>query len=245
MPEATKPPCVRGCARPCKCDECKAADEPGHAPVPVPQSEGLLCKRCAGRLEGWLTDVLTETARLDPRRIQAGALEGKGKHQKATGSPALVRLDVVALTDRRTSSVVSEESEDYPENNAPNPAIDIPGRICSWAQLFTEEHELDSPVKFMAQSVSLLRAWWDTLVTELWIDDFYNDMEQIRRLLNNAHMVERPKPIGHCLSVYEVNGRMVSCDRPIYANDGMAKCGRCGRVYRGLDLARVKVAEGR
>lgn len=230
--------CVRGCTRPCGCDDCKATDEPDHAPVPVDAAEGLLCKRCAGRLEGWLTDVLDDTARLDTRRVQAGGDNDKGKKQKISGSPALVRLDVVALIDPRTM----RDDDDNP--NAP---LNIPGVLCSWALLLTEEHDLDSPVQYMAQAVSLLRAWWDTLVTELWIDDFYNDMEQIRRLLNNAHMVERPSPIGYCLSVYEVNGKMESCDRPIYSkpNERVAKCGRCGRVYRGLDLARVKVAEGR
>lgn len=243
MPEQ----CVRGCVRPCKCEDCKAADEPIHPPVPVPPKEGLLCGRCAGRLEGWLTDVLDDTLRLDARRLQAGTLEGKGKHQKATGSPALVRLDVVALVDPRTTSVVTEDAEDYPENSEDQAVIAIPSRVCSWARLFAEDHDLESPTEMMAQAVSLLRAWWDTLVTESWVDDFYNDMEQIRRLLNNAHMVERPVPIGHCLSVYEVNGKMVACERPIYSqpNDKVVKCGRCGRVYRGLDKVRLKVAEGR
>lgn len=236
--------CVRGCARPCRCEECKAAPETQHPPIPTPAKEGLLCARCAGRLEGWLTDILDDTLRLDVRKVQAGDVE-KGKHQKISGSPALVRLDVAALTDRRYVTALSEEGETYEENQSDNPILSIPFTVCSWAQLLTEEHDIRSPVAYMAQAVSVLRSWWTTLVEELWIDDFYNDMEKIRRLLNNAHGVERARPIGHCLSVYEVDGQMQSCERPIYAHlgDTVLKCGRCGRIYEGADRARLIVSE--
>jgi hypothetical protein len=228
--------CIKGCQRPCRCDECKATDEPAHAPKPSPATHGLLCRRCESNLNTWLGDVLTDTLKLDTRRINGGQ-ENKGKHTKISGSPSLVRLEIVALLDPRTMR---------DEDDNPNEPVNIPGVLCGWAGLLAEEHNVTSPTKYMAQSVDLLQRWWDTVIESEWIGDFYDDMLHIRRLLNNAHQVERPEPVGHCLSVYEANGRMVSCARPLYAsqNDHNVKCRNCGRVYNALDMVRVKVAEG-
>ena len=230
-------PCIRGCCRPCRCEECQVSEESDHPPIPVEAQEGLLCSRCAGRLEKWLAVALDDTLRLDSRKLTVDNAAPMGKHHKISGSPALVRLEVAALTDRRTM----RDDEDDP--NAP---LFIAGVICSWARLFTEEQGLTSPVEYMAQSVNLLTAWWDTLLEQPWVDEFYTDMAQIRRLLDRAHGVEKPKPIGYCLSVYEVDGKMVACDRPIYARitDTAVKCGRCGRIYRGQDKLRLTVSKG-
>jgi hypothetical protein len=194
----------------------------------------LLCARCAGRLEKWLAVILDDTLHLDTRKLTVDNAAPMGKHKKISGSPALVRLTVAALTDPRTM----RDDEDDP--NAP---LFIAGVICSWARLLTEEQDLTSPVEFMAQAVSVLTAWWATLVEQPWVDEFYGDMAQIRRLLDHAHGVDKPRPVGYCLSVYEVNGAQVSCDRPIYARitDTTVKCGRCGRIYAGSDKLRLSV----
>jgi hypothetical protein len=233
--------CVRGCAKPCHCEDCKVKDTPDHAPIPVEANEGLLCKRCAGRLEGWLADVLNETAHLDTRKIQIGGIT-EGKHQKVSGSPSLIRLDVAALTDMRTKR---------DEDGNLNEPISIPFIICSWARLLTEEHDIETPVGYMSQAVNLLRQWWDTLVTELWVDDFYNDMQQIQRLINNANMVERPRPVGLCINVFEVDGRIQDCDNPLYASADQnpddivrLRCNKCGRKYNDhVDVMRVRVQQ--
>lgn len=230
-------PCIRGCARPCRCEECQVAEESDHPPVPVEAQEGLLCARCAGRLEKWLAVMLDDTLHLDTRKLTVDNAAPMGKHKKLSGSPALVRLAVAALTDPRTM----RDDEDNP--NAP---LFIAGVVCSWARLFTEENNLDTDVSTMAASVTLLTAWWGTLVEQPWVDDFYTDMAHIRRLLDHAHGVEKRRPIGYCLSVHEVNGQAVSCDRPIYARitDQAVKCGRCGRIYEGPDKLRLTVSKG-
>lgn len=239
-----KPPCIRGCRRPCRCDACRAADVPEHGPTPIPQAKGLLCQRCESKLRTWLGDVLEETARLSTR-LPTDLSWGQSGHQKVSGSPALVRLDVVSLLDRRSTSVVTEDAETYPENCPEREVISIPQRICSWALLFAEENDLTSDVSTMAASVTLLTAWWETLVAQLWVDDFYADTQQIMLLLNNAHMIERPRPKGLCINVYEVNGKIVDCDHPLYETPGddRLKCNKCGRKYaNAAEIARCRVS---
>ena len=228
-------PCIRGCFRPCRCGECQVAPQTKHDPVPATAVQGYLCAGCAGRLEKWLSVILDDTLRLDTRKLVADRSAPMGKHQKISGSPALVRLDVAALTDRRT---MRDDQDD------PNAPLFIAGVICSWARLFTEEHELERPVEYMAQAVDVLMVWWDTLLEQPWIDEFYTDMGHIRRLLNRAHGVEKPKPIAHCLSVFPVNGKMESCNWPIYAKitDEVVKCRGCGRIYQGADKLRLTVS---
>ena len=229
--------CIRGCARPCPCPTCREADQPEHEPQPAPAEEGYLCKRDATRLFRWLETILDDTARLDVRIPTDYGWDKEGGHQKVTGSPALVRLDVAALTDHRTTSVVSEDTEEYPENNDPREAIDIPGRVCSWAQMFTEELELTRPVGTMAEAVSVLTAMWERLVALPWVDDFYADMHTIRQLLDQAHNVERPKPMGECFT----------CEAALYSRPGCTdvRCGKCGRRYNGLDIVKLEVQRRR
>lgn len=230
-------PCIRGCCRPCRCEECQVSESSDHPPVPIEAQEGLLCSRCAGRLEQWMSVILDDTLHLDTRKLTVDNAAPMGKHKKISGSPALIRLAVAALTDPRTM----RDDEDDP--SAP---LFIAGVVCSWARLLTEEQELSSPVEYMAQAVDVLSAWWGTLVEQPWVDEFYSDMAQIRRLLDHAHGVERRKPIGHCLSVRPVNGEMVACNRPIYARitDQTVKCRSCGRIYEGPDKLRLTVSEG-
>lgn len=236
--------CLRGCLTPCRCDQCIAADQPAHDPEPAPaEPPSRLCRRCTTRLERWLDHVLDDTLRLDTRIPDDLSIERAPGHQKITGSPALVRLDVAGLTDPRSSFGVDldptrdpagpNQPHRYPENQDDHPPIDIPGEIRSWARLFAEEHRITSSVRTMSDAVGLLQRWWDTLVGEPWIDEFYTVMADIRQLLDAAHRVERPRPLGPCFT----------CDNPLYAypDSPVVRCGRCGRRYDGLGLVKLEV----
>jgi hypothetical protein len=185
--------------RPCPCPACREADQPEHGPQPAPAEEGLLCKRDGNRLYKWLTNVLDDTARLDVRIPTDYGWDKEGGHHKVTGSPALVRLDVAALTDRRsTFSTSTEEIADYPENN---------------------------------------EASWERLITCPWVDEFYQRMHEIRAQLDQAHNVERPKPMGECFT----------CNAALYSRPGCTdiRCHKCGRRYNGLDIVKLEVQRRR
>lgn len=220
--------CIRGCVRPCRCEACAVSDEPQHEPQPSPAEEGLLCRKDGNRLYKWLGSVLDDTLRLDTRIPVDYGWEKESSHQKVTGSPALIRLDVAALTDHRTNG--------QPEGEA-HPPIDIPGEVMMWARMFTEEQDITSPVDTMARAVDVLTAWWETLLTQLWVDEFYMRMHDIRQLLDLAHNVERPKPMGQCFT----------CEASLYAQPGCTdiRCHKCGRRYNGLDIVKLEVQRRR
>lgn len=220
--------CVRGCVQPCRCDTCIPLDEPEHDPQPRPaETDAHMCRRCNDKLRGWLDTILEDTLRLDTRIPTDYGWDKQGAHQKISGSPALIRLDVAALTDPRTTWDPTD----------PHTPVDIPGELCSWARLFTEEHRITTPVRTMNDAVGLLQRWWDELVGEPWIDEFYTVMADIRRLLDAAHRVERPRLLGGCFT----------CDTPLYTNPrtGAVRCGRCGRRYDGMSLVALEVQRRR
>lgn len=230
--------CIRGCLRPCPCPTCREADQPEHEPQPAPAEEGLLCKRDGNRLYRWLTSVLDDTARLDVRIPTDYGWDKENSHHKVTGSPALVRLDVAALTDRRsTYSTSTEETAEYPENNEDSPPIDIPGELCSWAGMLTDEYNMASDTTAMAAAVSVLTASWERLITCPWVDEFYTRMHEIRQQLDQAHNIERPKPMGQCFT----------CNAALYSRPGCTdvRCGKCGRRYDGLSLVKLEIQRRR
>jgi hypothetical protein len=230
--------CIRGCKRPCPCQTCATSDHPEHEPQPAPAEEGYLCKRDGNRLYKWLGAILDDTLRLDVRIPVDYRWEKESNHQKVTGSPALVRLAVAALTDgRNPTNVVSELAEEYAENGDDQAIPSIPHRVCSWAAMFTEEQNIKSPVDTMARAVQLLTTWWEVLVAQPWVDDFYTEMAEIRQLLDMAHQVERPKPMGQCFT----------CEAALYSRPGCTdiRCGQCGRRYNGLDVVKLEVQRRR
>lgn len=249
--------CIRGCTRPCRCDNCLLLDPGERDPLPVPAvGDGLLCKRCSDKLHEWLSTVLDDTARLLTRIPDDYSLEKPSTHRKVTGSPALARLDIVALTDSRSAFGVANDPDrpdhqqprNYEENQQQNPPIDIPGELITWAQTLADEHQLTTPITNMAAAVNLLQAWWETLTASTWIAEFYDRMRDIHRLLDSAHGVERRRPVGHCLSIIEKNGQTVECGQALFQDPNspgiaIARCSGCGRIYRGLDLIRAQVVE--
>jgi hypothetical protein len=151
-----------------------------------------------------------------------------------SGSPALIRLEPAALLDPRSQPTVEEESAGYEENQSEMGRA-IPYTLCSWAQLFAEEHNLGSSVDTMNGAVTLLINWWDTLVESPWVDEFYQDMGTIRQWLNAAHNWRPPIIVGQC---FECGGELRKAD-----GDGTdeATCHGCRRIYDGPDLFKVRL----
>lgn len=195
--------------------------------------QGLLCGRCEKQLKAWLEEIPDQYATLDPR--PEGGLssqyDGKtGKVGKLSHSPALARLDVISLTDKRTMR----------HDDTPGEPVYIPIVITGWAALFAEENELTSPTDTIAQAVHLLTAWWSTLVKQLWIDEMWTDIEHVANLLNRAHGVERAREVGTCISIIGTTDNPQVCGTKLYALQGeQVRCPRCKRSYNGLELLRI------
>jgi hypothetical protein len=222
-------PCVRGCTKPGPLmDDGQRGED-----VPRMATDGLLCSKDARNLKTWLEEIPDLYAQLDTR-MEGGystRYDGKtGKTGKASHSPALVRLDVVALQDPRTLR----------DEDLPGEPLYIPRVVGSWAYLLAEEHDLASPTDTLVEAVNLLLTWWSTLVAKAWVDEFFTDVHDCSKLLNRANNVERPRSVGTCISIVGDAGNLRECGRQLYALEGAAvRCASCHRRYDGMDLVRV------
>lgn len=231
-------PCIRGCVRECRCPEC--GDEPRHEPTPISaEYPSLMCARCTERLADWLSTILNDTLHLDVRKPTNYGWDKPGPGGKISGSPSLVRLEVAALTDNRSNPDVGHMTQYYEENRDERATRSIPFRVCSWAQLFAEEQNLKSPYGTMQQAVDMLTSWWQIVVAQLWIDDLYNDVQDIRRLIRNANGAERPVFTGPCLDV-DCGGDVYK-----YAAGSDGTCRECHRRYDVNELVRVEIQRQR
>lgn len=227
--------CVRGCVSPCGCTECLLADRPSHAPIKRPADRGLLCKQCAKQIDRMLTDIPDLYATLDT--IPAISPDDSGtSHLKVSGSPALARLDVVALMDPRTAATDSSGEEwDGSEY--------IPDEVGTWAILLADEHDVRVKIATLYEAAGFLQRWLDELCASVWVDECYDALRAAERLLKQAHGDHRKAAlVRRCINIYERDGNPVVCGAPMYvesATDAI-RCRSCGRRYDGYSLAVLK-----
>lgn len=233
--------CIRGCVAPCDCGACRESEQPCHPPQRRTTRDGsMLCDRCARTLQGWLADIPGLYATLDPYHSPvADDTEPHGKRGKLSGSPALVRLDVLALQDPRTAATSSwHEPWDG--------TVDVAFEMTTWAALFARDHGIKAPVATIAQACDLLLTWHATLCRAPWIDECYDVVREVARQLNRAHGIGRPQPVGRCINVYQRGGHTIACGHALYASDGAKiKCGGCGRHYDARQMVLVRLQEQR
>ena len=209
--------------------------------MPVPAADGQLCRTCSNKLSRWLSTILEDTLTLNTRIPDNYGWDHGHQHSKVSGSPALSRLDVLALTDPRTTVNVEDEAG---RGKRPDPAtyaendsgiLQIPEVIRQRAQDLKDEYGLAMPNTNMREAVELLTAQWENLVNTAWIDEFYTDMADIRQLLNHAHNYRPAAAIGTCFV----------CDQEIRKQDGNgrddATCRSCKRVYEGAELFKLQL----
>jgi hypothetical protein len=186
----------------------------------------------------WLETVCDDTLHLNIRIPDNYGWDHGHTHAKVSGSPALIRLDVLALVDPRSQGTVQEEDSGYEENQS-ELGRDIPYQVCSWALLFAEEYNLESDVSTMNAAVTLLLAQWERLTATLWVDEFYADLSKIKQALNRAHNRRPPLPRGHCFT----------CNTQLWQEDGNGEdgvtCPKCERVYDHLGLVKLKLQRDR
>lgn len=244
--------CVRGCTRP------NIDRETGEVGEPIPRiaSDGLLCKKDAENLARWLDEVENLYATLDVRMERAPEREGGGKRGKISGSPALIRLDVLAMMDPRTNPGPSKPSAFDGKQEPDDGLLNVPSTVSGWAEMLALEQHLsmvqvddDSdewvPPFNLSEALSLLRTWMPTVLQQMWVDEFYAEMKDVHSLLSRAHGIPRPKIVGHCLSILGEGKATHACGKALYAPEGTAviRCSACGRTYNGLDIVRLRTIE--
>lgn len=231
--------CVRGCTKPVYEPETreKLGDEP------IPATVGHLCARDAEKLREWLRELPDLVAMLDTRLGQGDPYKPE-RHGKVSGSPALVRLDVAAMLDSRSTATRKlEEGEARPAPDDVKFGGDVPGVLVQWADclcddlsLMADEDQIDQRPATLIDAVDFLAGtWWSNVVYRPWIDELYTEIHEIRGMLRAFNNIRDPVSIGSC-----------ECGQKLYLpEDGTSwiRCKRCGHRMDGLAVVRLRTAQ--
>ena len=188
---------------------------------------------CPGH-QRWLTDTLHDiitTTALLPHFLEPGTAVDDG-HQvkgKRVDPPAPVRLDVIALLDRRTLA------------RHPGDLIPVLAILEAWATLIRDERQLQ-PCRSQATVTSeagTLLSHLDWIICQPWVDDLAREIRDVKSALHSAIGDHAPRPVGTCPVIHPDTGE---CGGKLYQDryGGMSvTCRRCGETWGETELRRL------
>jgi hypothetical protein len=182
----------------------------------------------------WLRESIDDvviTYALLPHFYEPGTAidDGQQVRGKRVDPPAPVRLDVVALLDKRTVA-------QHPGDIVPVLAI-----LEAWARLIREERQLQ-PCRRHATVTSeagTLLAHIDWIICQPWVDDLAREIREVKSALHSAIGDHAPRPVGTCPVVHPDTGE---CGGKLYQDryGGMSvTCRRCGETWGETELRRL------
>lgn len=190
----------------------------------------LVCPGHHRWLADSIDDIVCTYALLDDFYEPGTAVDdGHQVKGKRVDPPAPVRLDVVALLDRRTVAR-------YPGDIVPVLAI-----LQSWAKLVREERDLE-PCRRQATVTSeagTLLGHLDWIIAQPWVDDLAKEIREVKSALHSAIGDHAPRPVGTCPVVHPDHGE---CGGKLFQDryGRMAvSCRRCGAAWDENDLRRL------
>lgn len=222
--------CVRGCRR--TCGICAPGDDCEHD-LRRRADIGYLCRRCADHLTRLVKEIPDLYAQLpaadDPTQGDSGE---KVKRGKVTGSPALVRLDVLVLTDL---SVFTFEGDGV---------MPILPALAGWGQIIEEELGLRPQSDTIVGYCDLFTTWHTKIYAQPWIDEYDIDIRKMHRALRHVSLA--PRPLGRCWGRIR-NRPHGGCGALLYPpedpNETTIRCPNihCGRTYTGVELVKLGI----
>jgi len=193
---------------------------------------GYLCDHHLAMVRETLTDILEFVAIL-PWFTLPGSMPDSDdiKRTKKPDAEAPIRLDVAALTDRRNGPVV--QSGDIP---------DIPGVLAGWVNLVVEERTLDYTGVTVTENCRFLQRHNNWIAQQPWLDEYWLEIRNARRVLAQAVGHQDPKPIGKCPVLLD-DGK--ECSTNLYADPdtGSVKCRHCHSSWSGRELVRLRLMQ--
>jgi len=206
-----------------------------HREPKTAQAGLLVCHGHHRWLADALDDIIITCALLDDFREPGTAIDdGRQVRGKRVDPPAPIRLDVVALEDRRTVSK-------YPGDIYPVLAV-----LEGWARIVREERKLGRPKceATILGEAGLLLAHLSWLMSQPFVDDLAGELRQVKSALHSAIGEHAPRPVGRCPVVYPETG---TCDGPLYQDryGGMSvSCRQCGEYWGETELRRLGLVVG-
>ncbi len=188
---------------------------------------------CPGHTR-WLTESIDDiviTYALLPHFYEPGTAvdDGQQVRGKRVDPPAPVRLDVVALLDKRTIAR-------HPGDIVPALAI-----LEGWARLIREQRQLQ-PCQRQAtvtSEASTLLSHIDWIICQPWVDDLAREIREVKSALHSAIGDHAPRPVGTCPVIHPDTGE---CAGKLYQDryGGMSvTCQRCGEAWGETELRRL------
>lgn len=192
----------------------------------------LICRRHDLGLREDLRDVAALYPLLDdvtePGSVVVDELT---RYSKRPDPPAPVRLEVVTLTDTRTTW----------DPNDPD-AVSVFGTLTSWADVIRDEQRLSTqPNATVTSELNVLVTQHDHATSQPWVDDYVRDIHRVAQALRHACGENDQTPaVGRCPVTHENTD--TPCSGPLYADRyGLmrVRCARCGEVWDEDDLRRL------
>ena len=182
----------------------------------------------------WLADTLDDiviTYALLPHFYEPGTAvdDGQQVRGKRVDPPAPVRLDVIALLDRRTLA-------QHPGDLVPVLAV-----LEAWAALVRDERNLKTcrTISTVTREVGTLIAHLDWITAQAWVPDMAAELRDVKSALHSAIGDHAPRPVGTCPVVHPDTGE---CGGKLYQDryGGMSvTCRRCGETWGETELRRL------
>lgn len=224
--------CVRGCTYRCTSLVCAAVGDHDHEPDRRRADVGLLCQRCADRLDDAIAQIPDLWAALPGIYDTGGSGDGERiSRGKITGSPALIRLDVMVLDSRDALTVFAGDG-----------VMPVVPMVGGWAQVIEEELGLKAQSDDITGWLGVMRTWKQKVYAQPWIDELWKDLTDAHRALRAA--CRAPAPLGRCWGRIR-NLPHGGCGRLLYApidgGDVVCPNEKCGRRYTGADLVKLAI----
>lgn len=197
-------------------------------------AHGALCDRCWQQLQQFMADLPDLVAVLDETSLLLGTRESdESKRTKVTGSPALIRLDVMAA-----------QSHVQGDGDGIMPVWPTMDR---WAGIVARRLGINRS-DADAAPFTFLNLWVHSIAADReMIPEFWRDMRDLRNMLRR--ITNAPKPIGRCFGWDPQH----PCREPLYQPEPtppspggrppqlVLKCPACGRTYREADIVKLRI----
>jgi hypothetical protein len=224
--EQVRSACARGCVKTIRNPDTREPEGEEYIPAEV----GDLCRSDAARLRRWIEETPDLYAQLSVHAKPEEAEEtGIPAHRgKISGSPALIRLDALALMDpHSTANALGEPSQLF--------GGDVVGVMLEFSNNLCDDLSLkDRPTDLTAACRALAGVWYENLCSRPWIVDLYDTMHHIHRQLRSATGTHDPAPAGKC-----------HCGTRLYytTDQNQVACTKCGHTMDGIALVRLAAAQ--
>jgi len=196
----------------------------------------FVCRRCTGRWERWLGELVELYATL-PDVLLAGSIPDDtaehGKPKKAPASPSPIRLNVWALLHPEDLRFMLADKDGRPTIPTGLKGIpDVADVLGNWAQAVYDALDWTATApRTISGATTVLGVNTLTLAAMPDADSFDAELRWVHGALYEAHGLRESSPVGKCPSL---DGDGKECGGPLWPDKYgrmQVSCSRCHRTF--------------